>query len=130
MRCLPRFPILLGLAACAAFAASPARADGDPEKGQRVFNLCKACHTIEKGGKNLVGPNLHGVFGRKAGHAEGFKFSSAMQGAGFTWDEEKLDKYLADPRGFMPGNKMIFIGVKKPDDRANLIAFLKKATAE
>lgn len=127
---MPRLPYLLIFLGLWSLAAHPARAEGDPAKGQRVFNLCKACHTIEKGGKNLVGPNLHGVFGRKSGQAEGFKFSPAMAGAGFAWDEEKLDKYLADPKGFLPGNKMVFIGVKKPDDRANLIAYLKKASSD
>jgi len=115
----------------AALAASPAaRANGDADKGQKVFNVCKTCHTIEAGGKNMVGPNLSGVFGRKAGAVDGFKYSEAIQKSGIVWNEETLAKYVADPKGFLPGNKMAFIGVKKDNDRADLIAYLKKATAK
>ena len=97
----------------------------DAGAGEKVFNQCKACHTIETGGPNRVGPNLHGVVGRKAGAVAGFNYSEAMKAAG-DWDEASLDKYLADPKGALPGNKMAFAGVKNEQARKDLIAFLKK----
>ncbi|MCW2238424.1 c-type cytochrome [Azospirillum canadense] len=97
----------------------------DAAAGEKVFNQCKACHTIEAGGPNRVGPNLHGVVGRKSGSHEGFNYSDAMKNAGITWDEAQLDKYLTDPKGAVPGNKMAFAGVKNEQARKDLIAFLK-----
>lgn len=102
-----------------------AQASGDPAAGEKTFNQCKACHTIEAG-KNRVGPSLHGVVGRKAGSVEGFAYSPAMKASGITWTSEALDKYLADPKGAIPGNKMAFAGLKKPEDRANVIAYLSQ----
>ena len=81
--------------------------------------------TITEGGANMTGPNLHGVFGRKAGTHEKFRYSQAVQNAGFVWDAEHLDKWLQDPRGFLPGNRMSFMGVKDEKDRIDLIAYLK-----
>ncbi|WP_448203821.1 c-type cytochrome [Azospirillum sp. sgz302134] len=97
----------------------------DADAGEKVFNQCKACHTIEAGGPNRVGPNLHGIVGRKAGSHEGFNYSDAIKNAG-TWDEASLDKYLTDPKAAAPGNKMAFAGVKNEQARKDLIAFLKK----
>ncbi len=97
----------------------------DLENGQRKFALCRSCHTITEGGANMTGPNLHGVFGRKAGTHEKFRYSQAVQNAGFVWDAEHLDKWLQDPRGFLPGNRMSFLGVKDEKDRIDLIAYLK-----
>lgn len=100
-------------------------ADGDAAAGKTVFNVCKACHTIEAGGPNRVGPNLHGIVGRKAGSADGFSYSQAVKDAGYVWDEQKLDTYLKDPKAALPGNKMAFAGVKDDAKRADLIAYLK-----
>jgi cytochrome c len=73
----------------------------------------------------MVGPSLHGVYGRKAGSVEGFNYSDAMKASGKTWDDATLDAYIADPKGAVPGNKMVFVGIKDETDRKNLIAFLK-----
>ena len=120
-----RFLAIAGFVA-ALSAGQPAMADGDADAGKKVFNKCKTCHALEAG-KNRVGPSLAGVFGRGAGLAEGFKYSDAMKSSGVTWDEAALDAYLADPKGFMPGNKMVFAGLKKDDEREDVIAFLKQA---
>ena len=110
-------------------AAGPALADGDVAAGEKVFVKCKTCHTLEAG-KNKVGPSLAGVMGRAAASLADFNYSDAMKASGLTWDEETLDEYLADPKGKIPGNKMVFPGLKKEDDRENLIAYLKQATAQ
>src|SRR3954453_2257277 len=76
----------------------------DIAAGQAVFNRCKICHTVEAGGRNVVGPNLHGIFGRKAGTLENFAYSDAMRDSGVVWNDETLTNYLRDPKGFMPGD--------------------------
>lgn len=106
---------------------SAAFADGDAAKGEKVYAKCKACHSLEAG-QNKVGPSLAGVFGRKAGTVEGFKYSDAMVNSGITWDEEQMAKYLENPKEFISGNKMAFPGLKKEDDREDVIAYLKQAT--
>ncbi|WP_309646182.1 cytochrome c family protein [Phenylobacterium sp.] len=97
----------------------------DLENGKRKFGLCKSCHTIAPGGANMTGPNLHGVFGRKTGEVAGYKYSDAVKNAGFVWDAEHLDKWLAEPRTFLPGTKMSFAGLKEAKDRVDLIAYMK-----
>jgi cytochrome c len=108
-------------------AAAPAFAQGDPEKGEKVFNRCKACHVVDKE-QNRVGPHLVGIIGRQAGSVEGFKYSDAMKSWGQVWDEANLSAYLADPKGYIPGNKMAFAGLKKGDEVVDVIAYLKQAT--
>ena len=100
----------------------------DATAGQAVFARCKICHTVEAGGHSQVGPNLHGVFGRKAGTAEGFAYSAAMKNSGIVWDDETMAKYLRDPKGSMPGNKMAFPGIKNDTEMADLLAYLHEAT--
>lgn len=107
----------------------PAAAEGDATKGQKVFTQCQACHTLQAG-QNRIGPSLAGVIGRKAGSAPGFKYSDAMASANFQWTEDKLMTYLENPKALVPGNKMAFPGLKKPEDRADVIAFLKSTAAK
>lgn len=102
----------------------------DLRKGKRIFNKCKACHTLIAN-KNRVGPSLKGIFGRKAGTLPNYRYSKAMIAAGakgLIWSEGSLGKYIKKPRNFVKGTKMVFVGVKKQKDIDNLIAFLRKAT--
>lgn len=111
---------------CALFSGS-ALAEGDAKKGKKVYNKCKACHSLKEG-KKKIGPSLHGVFGRVSGTVEKFKYSKAMKEAAIEWNETTLDEYLAAPKKYVPGTKMVFVGLKKAPDRENLIAYLKDAT--
>ncbi len=121
--------LLLSVAAILALglSAAGAQAAGDADAGKKVFAKCKACHQLQAG-KNGVGPSLHGLFGRKSGTAEGFKYSDAMKEKAVTWNEETLAAYLANPKGYVPGNKMVFPGIKKESELADIIAYLKEAT--
>ena len=109
------------------FQVSLAHAEGDAAKGKKIYNRCKACHSLDAG-KNKVGPSLHGVIGREAGMVEGFKYSDAMKDSGVTWTAENLDAYLENPKKFMPKTKMAFAGLKKEKDRQDVIAYLMEAT--
>jgi cytochrome c len=111
------------------FATQASAQSGDAAKGQRVFNQqCRACHTLEKDGAQTAGPNLHGVFGRKAGMAAGYEFSDAMKKSGIVWDEATMADYNRDPKAKVPGTKMVFNGVKNAGQLADLMAYLKQAT--
>jgi cytochrome c len=121
-------------------AATPAPAPEDKQKllaslpapyntadlanGEAKFALCQSCHTIAADGANMTGPNLHGVFGRKAGSKADFKYSDAVKAAGFTWDAEHLNQWLQNPQTFLPGTKMTFAGLKDAKARTDLIAYL------
>ncbi|HYM31192.1 MAG TPA: cytochrome c family protein [Candidatus Cybelea sp.] len=120
--------ILAGMAASILIMQTGiANAAGDAEKGKAQFNICKICHSLDAG-KNMVGPSLHGVFGRKSGTAPGFNYSDAMKAKAVVWDDDTIGQYVADPKGYIPNNKMAFAGIKKQEDRDNLIAYLKEAT--
>jgi cytochrome c len=100
-------------------------ANGDPAAGKKVFRKCAACHSV-KAGENRVGPSLHGVVGRKVATEADFSYSDAMKAKGGTWTPEALFTFLADPRKDVQGTKMTFAGLRKPGDRADVIAYLKK----
>jgi cytochrome c len=106
--------------------AGTARAGGDATRGEAKFGDCAACHKLDAG-LNEVGPSLHGIFNRKAGEIAEFRYSPAMKRSGIVWTQETLDKYIADPQGFVPANRMPYAGMASPDDRADLIAYLLKA---
>jgi cytochrome c len=101
-------------------------ASADATKGQAVAKACAACHDFTKGGPNKVGPNLWGVVGRKHGVHEGFAYSDAMKAkSSEDWTYEALDAFIHAPKEAIPGTKMAYGGIKKPDDRANLLAYLQ-----
>jgi cytochrome c len=118
-----------GFAALLALAALEPASAQDAENGAEVFKKCRACHQIGEDAKNAVGPVLNGLFGRKSGTIEGFTYSDANKSSGVVWDEATFAKYIADPRAFMPGNKMAFAGLKDPEDVKDLVAFLKQYDA-
>ena len=103
--------------------------EADVAAGKSLFGRkCASCHYIQASKGNLVGPNLHGLFGRKAGTAANYTYSPAMKNAAFTWDEEKLRKWIKKPQEFVPGTKMPFPGFPAPETQDNIIAYLKEAT--
>lgn len=119
---------MLFMGAVLAFAPVGAAMAQDVAAGQRVFNQCRACHTINEGGRNGVGPNLHGVWDRAAAAVQGFRFSAPMQQAaagGLVWTEENLRRYMANPREFMPGTSMVFAGIRNEQQMNDLMAFLQ-----
>ncbi|CDO37169.1 MULTISPECIES: c-type cytochrome [Novosphingobium] len=100
-------------------------ASADVAKGEATFAKCASCHTVNAGGANGIGPNLHGVVGEAIGKGVGgFAFSDALKSVGGEWDFDKLNDWLKSPKAFAPGTKMTFAGLSKPEDRANLIAYL------
>jgi cytochrome c2 len=108
-------------------ASGAARAEGDAARGEKRFEECATCHTTERGVNN-VGPSLNGVFDRKAGEIADFRYSPALKKSGITWTPQTLDTFIADPQKQVPGNRMPFAGMPDAGDRADLIAYLQKAT--
>jgi len=122
MRKLGVFVICAGLFALNAGASFA----GDVAAGEKVFKKCAACHVADTD-KHKTGPHLQGIFGRTAGTAQGYKkYSKAIQESGIIWDEASLDAFLAAPKKYMKGTRMAFAGLKKEDDRANVIAYLRQ----
>lgn len=119
---------LLAQTASQAPDASVVAVDGDADAGAKVFRKCQACHSLEAG-QNRVGPSLFGVVGREAGTAEGFKYSPVMQGSDVVWTPENLDAFLTNPREFMSGTRMVFPGLRDPEDRRDVIAYLNAQSA-
>ncbi|HMG49393.1 MAG TPA: cytochrome c family protein [Inquilinus sp.] len=120
---------LIGILAFAALT-SAARADGDPAAGEKVFQVCRACHQVGETAKNVVGPELNGLFGRHSGSVAGYNYSDANKNSGITWDETVFREYIKAPRAKIPGTKMTFIGLKDDQKIDDLIAFLKQFDAD
>ena len=114
----------------AATPATPAPAAADLEAGETSFKKCFACHRIGEGAKNLVGPELNGLDGRKSGTVEGYNYTDANKNSGITWGEDVFREYIRDPRAKIPGTKMYFPGVKNETEITNLWAYLKQFDAQ
>ena len=115
---------LIVLAAVAALAANVARADA--QRGEKLFEECRACHATERG-VNGVGPALHGVIGRRAGALDDFRYSPALKKSGITWSRQTLDAYVMDPQKAVPANRMPYAGMVDARDRADLIDYVQQA---
>jgi cytochrome c len=129
MRETTKVGAFLALALGAVMSLPAVAADGDAANGEKLFRKCKVCHVADEE-KNRLGPHFIGLFGRKAGSVEGFKYSEAMASSDIVWDAQTLDAYLADPKGYVPKNKMAFVGLKDEQDRADIVAYLEQVTAE
>ncbi len=110
------------------YLAEGAYASADTSRGEALSTRCRACHSLEEGGGNIVGPNLFGLFGRTAGSAPDYPYSDALSASGFVWTPRALDAWLAEPFAFLPGNRMSFPGLSEPKDRNGLIAYLLQYT--
>ena len=110
-------------------ASNSAKASVDMNSlGGRLYILCDACHSLGKGEAHKTGPNLHGLFGKEAGTAEGFAYSDAIKNSGIIWDEQHLKNWLSDPDGYIPGTAMAFIGISDEEKQNALISYLKENT--
>ena len=122
----PRHVLAVTTAALFAFAGL-AYAEGDASRGQKRYEECAACHSLDKAASESVGPSLYGVFGRKAGEMADFRFSPAMRRSGIQWTPQTLDTFLADPQASVPANRMPYAGLPDATARADLIAYLQQA---
>lgn len=113
----------------AEYLAAPIYANASRSNGAKHAQLCRVCHSLEKGGPHMIGPNLHGIFGKKSGTKAGFDYSEALLESEFVWTPRALEAWLAEPGRFLPGNRMSFVGVSDADDRADLVAYLLEITA-
>ena len=118
----------LAVIALVAFVPPASAADGNPTRGQRVFQACAACHSLEPD-RNMTGPSLADLWHRKAGTLSSFdRYSPALKGSHIEWDDKTLGEWIADPQRLVPGNQMTFPGIKDAQQRQDLLAFLKEAT--
>lgn len=128
MAALRQVVLAVGCAAVVSIAAASdlesRLAGANLKRGQMLYLQCKACHDVEAGLPHKVGPNLHGIFGRKAGTAAGFKYTDAMVKSGIVWTPENMDAWLRQPGAMVQGNGMAFPGIVNEDDRASLVAWL------
>jgi cytochrome c len=107
----------------------PAYQSADLANGEAKFAVCRSCHTLPEGGADMTGPNLWGIFGRKAGTKPGFTYSDDMKSAGWTWDADRMDKWITNPRATLAGTKMTYIGMPDANDRRDVIAYVKVSTS-
>lgn len=122
-------PLLASMTLFFAASAAAQEAGGDAAAGQRVFNQCRACHTVDAGGRAGVGPNLHGVIGRRAASIDGFRYSPAMRQraeGGLTWTEDNLRAYLRNPKELVPAGTMSFPGLRNDQQLNDIIAYLRQ----
>jgi cytochrome c len=120
----------MAVAGAGAALAADALPAGNAVAGQKVFNQCMGCHAVGKGAETGIGPVLNGVVGRKAGTAPGFRYSNAMKASGLTWDPATLARFVHAPAQTVPGTHMTFGGLAKPQDQADVIAYLKQYAAD
>jgi cytochrome c len=121
---------MLALALLAGLVASPAAQAQDAAAGERVFNQCRACHQVGPTARNGVGPNLNGLFGRKAGSVQGYTYSAAFQGLDKVWSEENFAVYIQNPRQVTPGTKMVYAGLRNEQQIKDLTAYLASFNAD
>ena len=120
----------MNLAALALVVLAGTAQAQDAALGEKVFLKCKVCHQIGEGAKNAVGPVLNGLIGRKTGTVEGYSYSDANKNSGLTWDEATFKEYIMNPKAKIPGTKMVFPGLAKPEDIDNLLAYIKQFGAD